>query len=90
MATEVDLQRLVVQMEASFVKYQREWQKALGVTDGNVKKVQARFDNMSKTVSAAGVNTAKGLAPVSLQTANIASQFQDIAVQLQVWRCRVR
>ena len=83
MATEVDLQRLVVQMEASFVKYQREWQKALGTTDTNVKQVQTRFDNMSKSISNAGSNTARALDPIAGQTGNIAAQFQDIAVQLQ-------
>lgn len=83
MATEVDLQRLVVQMEASFVKYQREWQKALGTTDKNVKQVQTRFDGMSKSINNAGANTRRALDPVAGQTSNIAAQFQDIAVMLQ-------
>lgn len=83
MATEVDLQRLVVQMEASFTKYQREWQKALGTTDANVKQVQTRFDGMSKSIGNAGANTARALDPIAGQTGNIAAQFQDIAVQLQ-------
>ncbi len=83
MATEVDLQRLVVQMEASFVKYQREWQKALGTTDTNVKQVQNRFDRMSKSINSAGASTARALDPIAGQTGNIAAQFQDIVVQLQ-------
>lgn len=83
MANEVDLQRLVVQMEASFTKYERQWQKAMGVTDANVKKTQAQFNNMAKVVTNAGGSTARGLQPIGMQTANIASQFQDIAVQLQ-------
>jgi uncharacterized protein YijF (DUF1287 family) len=83
MATEVDLQRLVVQMEASFIKYERQWQKAMGVTDANVAKTKAKFDGLEKVIGNAGSRTARGLAPVSLQTGNIAAQFQDIAVQLQ-------
>lgn len=83
MATDVDLQKLVVQLEASFVKYERQWSKAMGVTDANVKRTQSQFDRMAKVVSTGGANAAKGLSPVSFQTANIASQFQDIAVQLQ-------
>lgn len=82
MATEVDLQRLVVQMEASFTKYQREWQKALGVTDTNVGRVQTRFDGMSQSISNVGTRTARSFDPVLTQTGNISAQFQDIAVQL--------
>ncbi|KKB86471.1 hypothetical protein VW29_02640 [Devosia limi DSM 17137] len=70
-------------MEASFVKYQREWSKAMGVTDTNVKRVQQRFDGMTKSINNAGANTARALQPVAGQTSNIAAQFQDIAVQLQ-------
>lgn len=80
---DVDLQLLVVQLEASFVKYERSWQKAVGMTDANVKRVQSRFDGMSRSIGNAGSRTAQGLEPVGIQTANIASQFQDIAVQLQ-------
>lgn len=80
---DVDLQRLVVQLEASFVKYERSWQKAVGLTDANVKRVQSRFDGMSRSIGNAGSRTAQALEPVGFQTANIASQFQDIAVQLQ-------
>lgn len=83
MATEVDLQRLVVQLEASFTKYDRSWSKAMGVTDTNVKRVQQRFDGMSKSISNAGANTSRALDPIAGQTGNIAAQFQDIAVQLQ-------
>lgn len=83
MATEQDLQRLIVQMEASFVKYDRQWAKAMGQTDANVKGVQQRFDRMSKSISNAGANTARGLQPIGMQTSNIAAQFQDIAVMLQ-------
>lgn len=83
MATEQDLQRLIVQMEASFVKYDRQWAKAMGQTDANVRGVQQRFDRMSKSISNAGANTARGLQPIGMQTSNIAAQFQDIAVQLQ-------
>lgn len=82
MATEQDLQRLIVQMEASFVKYDRQWAKAMGETDNNVRRVQQRFDGMSKSISNAGANTARGLQPIGMQTSNIAAQFQDIAVQL--------
>lgn len=82
MATEVDLQKLVVQLEASFVKYDRAWSKAMGQTDTNVKQVQQRFDSMSKSIDNAGANAARGLQPMQMQTANISAQFQDIAVQL--------
>lgn len=83
MATEVDLQKLVVQLEASFTKYDRAWSKAMGVTDGNVKRVQQRFDAMAKSIDSAGANTSRALSPIAGQTGNIAAQFQDIAVQLQ-------
>lgn len=82
MATELDLQKLVVQLEASFVKYDRAWSKAMGQTDTNVKQVQQRFDAMSRSIDNAGANAARGLEPMALQTSNIAAQFQDIAVQL--------
>jgi hypothetical protein len=83
MATEVDLQKLVVSLEASFVKYERSWAKAMGVTDANVRGVQQRFDRMSKSIGNAGVDTSRALDPIASQTGNIAAQFQDIAVQLQ-------
>jgi hypothetical protein len=70
-------------MEASFTKYNREWQKAMGVTDTNVKRVQSRFNGMAKSIDNAGANTARALSPIAGQTGNIAAQFQDIAVQLQ-------
>ena len=83
MATEVDLQKLVVQLEASFTKYDRAWSKAMGVTDTNIRRVQQRFDGMSKSIANAGANTSRALDPIAGQTGNIAAQFQDIAVQLQ-------
>jgi hypothetical protein len=83
MATEVDLQRLVVSLEASFVKYERAWQRAQGVTDANAKRLGDRFDNVTARINNAGASTANALAPIGLQTGNIAAQFQDIAVQLQ-------
>ncbi len=83
MATEVDLQRLIVSLEASFTKYDRAWSKAMGTTDANVRRVQQRFDGMSRAIDSAGANTSRALSPIAGQTGNIAAQFQDIAVQLQ-------
>lgn len=82
MASEIDLQKLVVQLEASFTKYDRAWTKAMGQTDTNVKQVQQRFDRMSNAVTNAGASAARGLQPMQMQTSNVAAQFQDIAVQL--------
>lgn len=76
MAESTDLQKLVIQLEASFTKYERAWQRAQGITDTNTDKLRKKFDR-------AGRDTAGGLRPVQVQTANISSQFQDIAVQLQ-------
>lgn len=71
MAESTDLQRMLISLEASFVKYERSWQRAQGITDTNVKQTEKKFDRVATKVNN------------SFQTANIASQFQDIAVQLQ-------
>lgn len=80
---DIDLQRLIVSLEASFTKYERAWQRAQGITDTGTRALTRQFDTISARAASAGSGAAAGLRPVSIQTANIAAQFQDIAVQLQ-------
>lgn len=79
----VDLQRLLVSLEASFVKYERAWQRAQGFTDEQGRRLASKYDGITKRINGVGQNTAGALRPVQTNTANIAAQFQDIAVQLQ-------
>lgn len=47
MAETQDLQRLVVQMEANYRRFERELQKASGVADREVNKIQNRFRKLN-------------------------------------------
>jgi len=78
-----DVERLLVSLDANFTKFERAWERAQGVTDSSAKRMAAKFDGIAANANRAGQNTANAFKPVGLQTANIAAQFQDIAVQLQ-------
>lgn len=57
--------------------------KALAKANGTFAAIETRGTKMEKTLAASGSRAASGLKPVSIQSSNIAAQFQDIAVQLQ-------
>lgn len=64
-----DLERLVVSLEANVKKYETELKRSRQTTDTELDGIEKKFTKTQKGVGAA--------------TANIAAQFQDIAVQLQ-------
>jgi hypothetical protein len=74
-----DLEQLVLSISADT----RQMQKALAKLTGDIKKtsddVDAAFGKAPPKID----NVAKSLNKTSFETANLAAQFQDIAVQLQ-------
>ncbi|WP_262027149.1 phage tail length tape measure family protein [Microvirga sp. Mcv34] len=68
MAEAVDMQRLVVSMEARFTTFNKELQKLTGSVEKETKKIGDRFKSVNDNLQG--------------QTANLAAQFQDIGVQL--------
>jgi hypothetical protein len=68
MAEAVDMQRLVVSMEARFTTFNKELQKLTGSVEKETKKIETRFKAVNDNLQG--------------QTANLAAQFQDIGVQL--------
>lgn len=69
MAETTDVQRLLVSLEASLKKYENEMRRAGSIADKEVGNVEKRLAAGSKNIGNS--------------TANLAAQFQDIAVQLQ-------
>jgi hypothetical protein len=68
MAEAVDMQRLVVSMEARFTTFNKELQKLTGSVEKETRKIEGRFKAVNDNLQG--------------QTANLAAQFQDIGVQL--------
>ncbi len=68
MAEAVDMQRLVVSMEAKFTTFNKELQKLTGTVEKETRKIETRFKAVNDNLQG--------------QTANLAAQFQDIGVQL--------
>lgn len=68
MAEAVDMQRLVVSMEARFTTFNKELQKLTGSVEKETRKIETRFKSVNDNLQG--------------QTANLAAQFQDIGVQL--------
>jgi tetratricopeptide (TPR) repeat protein len=68
MAEAVDMQRLVVSMEARFTSFNKELQKLTGSVEKETRKIEGRFKAVNDNLQG--------------QTANLAAQFQDIGVQL--------
>jgi hypothetical protein len=68
MAEAVDMQRLVVSMEAKFTTFNKELQKLTGSVEKETRKIETRFKAVNDNLQG--------------QTANLAAQFQDIGVQL--------
>lgn len=48
---DVDLERLVVSLEASITKYERAMAKASGTAQNTARKIERRFDTMNSTVA---------------------------------------
>lgn len=87
---EVEIARLVAQLDANVNKFTKAFEKAGAAADrelGNVERRGAAFAaNMNSAMGAAGSGfkaTERNVAALRGQTGNLASQFQDIAVQLQ-------
>lgn len=61
-----DLETLVVQMSADMKSYERELQRANGVTNRQARAIENRFFQMNRRLDSVGRNVAKGLiAPLS-------------------------
>jgi hypothetical protein len=68
MAEAVDMQRLVVSMEARFTTFNKELQKLTGSVEKETKKIEGRFKAVNDNLGG--------------QVSNLAAQFQEIGVQL--------
>jgi phage-related minor tail protein len=68
MAEAVDMQRLVVSMEARFTTFNKELQKLTGSVEKETRKIEGRFKSVNDNIAG--------------QTSNLAAQFNDIGVQL--------
>lgn len=85
-----EVQRLIAVLEARLDKYEKAFKKASSTGDAELARMEKRgaafASNMNAATAkgAAGMQSfAKAAGVAKLQTANLAAQFQDIAVQLQ-------
>jgi len=60
MAT-TDIEKLVVQLSADIKQYQREMQKAAGVTNAQARAIENRYRQMDKRLASIGQNAARSL-----------------------------
>lgn len=74
-----DLEQLVLSISADTRQMQRALQKLTGDTKTAADQVDAAFTKSTPKIDAA----TKSVGAMRFQTANLAAQFQDIAVQLQ-------
>lgn len=56
-----DLEKLVVQLSADIKGYQREMQKAVGVTNAQARAIEKRYENMSRKLDSIGRRSATAL-----------------------------
>lgn len=56
-----DLEKLVVQLSADIKSYQREMQKAVGVTNAQARAIEKRYENMSRKLDSIGRRSASAL-----------------------------
>lgn len=87
---DMTVERLVAVLEARVDKYEKAFQKARATSDRELAAVEGRGTAFAANMNAAMGRAAQGFDATSKnvvalkgQTANLASQFQDIAVQLQ-------
>lgn len=57
-----DLEKLVVQMEASLVKFERQMNKASGVASASARKIETRFAKMNQTLGGQFMGLGKSIA----------------------------
>ncbi|MGV2192223.1 tape measure protein, partial [Agrobacterium vitis] len=61
-----DVEKLVVQLSADIKGYQREMQKAAGITNRQARAIESRYQQMDKRLGALGASAARGLiAPIA-------------------------
>ncbi len=56
-----DLEKLVVQLSADIKGYQREMQKAVGVTNAQARAIEKRYENMGRKLDSIGRRSASAL-----------------------------
>ena len=61
-----DLERPVIQLEASLTKYERELRKASGTADRTARDIERRFQGMERKLSAVGGNLRGVLGAIGL------------------------
>lgn len=86
----VEIERLVAVLEANMTKFDKAIAKASGSANAEFLKMEKRGSQMAANMNAATATGGRGfesmgrnINAVRGQTANLASQFNDIAVQLQ-------
>lgn len=86
----VEVERLIAVLEAKMDKWDKELKKAAATGDAEFAKMEKRGAAFAANMNAATAKGAAGMQSFAraagvakLQTANLAAQFQDIAVQFQ-------
>ncbi|WP_430259782.1 tape measure protein [Neorhizobium sp. IRS_2294] len=79
-----DIEKLVVQLSADLKGYQREMQKAVGVSNRQMKAIETRASQLDKRLGAIGKNAAAGLiAPLAGVAA--ALSIREVARYADAW-----
>ena len=79
-----DVEKLVVQLSADIKQYQREMNRAQGVTNAQARAIENRYKQMDKRLSAAGQSAARGLiAPLTGVAA--ALSVQEVLKYADAW-----
>ncbi|MBB3972784.1 tape measure domain-containing protein [Hansschlegelia beijingensis] len=79
-----DLERLVVQLEASLTKYEKELRRAGGVADSTAKRVEARFSQMNKRLDGLSAGLGRNLT-ASLGAIGSALAIKEVANYADAW-----
>lgn len=79
-----DVEKLVVQLSADIKQYQREMNRAQGVTNAQARAIENRYKQMDKRLSALGQSAARGLiAPLTGVAA--ALSVQEVLKYADAW-----
>lgn len=79
-----DLERLVVQMSADIKSYEREMQRAVGVTNRQARAIEARWRQANSNLDSIGAGMARGLiAPLTGIAA--ALSVREVAAYADAW-----
>ncbi len=80
-----DIERLVVSLEASTVRYERALQRAMGQTNQTARRIESRFDRMNRGIGAgfAGLQRNIAAAFAGVAATRGATQLIDAATRIE-------